>query len=59
MGEKTFNWSEVAGDATAVAITQAYYPDGRSAGTAAGKLGIYVGLTAVSNILKEFWPPHN
>jgi hypothetical protein len=55
-GKRMFNWSEVGGDATAVAVSQAYYPDGRSAGTAAGKLGVYIGMTAVSNVLKEFWP---
>ena len=55
-GRRMFNWSELGGDATAVAISQAYYPDGRTAGAAAGKLGTYIGLTAVSNVLKEFWP---
>jgi hypothetical protein len=55
-GRPMFNWSELGGDATAVAISQAYYPDQRTAGAAAGKLGIYLGLTTASNILKEFWP---
>jgi len=55
-GRKTFNWSEVGGDATAVAISQAYYPDGRTPGAAAGKLGVYLGMATASNILKEFWP---
>jgi hypothetical protein len=55
-GRRVFNWSEVCGDATAVAISQAYYPDSRTAGSAAGKLGVYLGLATVSNVVKEFWP---
>lgn len=55
-GRMQFNFSEVAGNATAVAISNAYYPDNRSAGTAVGKLGIQLGVDMTSNILKEFWP---
>jgi hypothetical protein len=50
------NYSEIAGNATAVAISNAYYPDNRTIGANATKLGIQIGVDAVSNILKEFSP---
>ena len=40
----------------AVAISNAYIPDNRTAGNAIGKLGLQVGLDAAGNVLKEFWP---
>lgn len=55
-GRRAFNFSEMGGNAAAVAISQAYYTDDRTAGAAAGKLGTYIGLDIASNILKEFWP---
>jgi hypothetical protein len=51
-----FNYSEVLGNATAAAIANAYYPDNRTAGAAASKLGIQLGIDMASNLLKEFWP---
>jgi hypothetical protein len=51
-----FNYSEILGNSTAVAISQAYYPDDRSVGDAAYKLGIQIGVDMASNVLKEFWP---
>jgi hypothetical protein len=51
-----FNFSEVVGNSTAAAISNAYYPDNRTAGAAASKLGIQLGIDMASNLLKEFWP---
>ena len=55
-GKMRFNYSEVAGNATAVAISNAYYPDNRNAQDAAVKLGLQLGVDATGNVLKEFWP---
>jgi hypothetical protein len=51
-----FNYSEILGNSTAVAISEAYYPDHRNVTDAAGKLGIQIGVDMASNVLKEFWP---
>jgi len=51
-----FNYSEILGNSTAVAISNLYYPDSRNAGDAAAKLGSQVGVDMASNVLKEFWP---
>ena len=51
-----FNYSEVVGNATAVAISNAYNPDNRTATDAVGKLGIQLGVDMAGNILKEFTP---
>jgi hypothetical protein len=51
-----FNYSEWLGNSAAVAISNAYYPDHRSAGGAISKLAMQVGVDAVGNVLKEFWP---
>jgi hypothetical protein len=55
-GKTQFNFSEVVGNSTAVAISMSYYPDNRSASDAATKLGTQLAVDMVSNILKEFWP---
>ena len=55
-GGAQFNYSEIAGNATAVAISNAYYPDGRNVGTAVQKFGSQIGIDMASNVLKEFWP---
>jgi hypothetical protein len=55
-GGTQFNYSEIAGNATAVAISQAYYPDSRDVSSAVSKLGSQIGVDMASNILKEFWP---
>jgi hypothetical protein len=55
-GGRAFNFSEVAGNAAGVAVSQAYYPDNRTAGNAAGRLAIQLGADMSSNILKEFYP---
>jgi hypothetical protein len=51
-----FNYSEILGNSAAVAISNAYYPDNRSAGEAVQKLGVQIGVDMASNVLKEFWP---
>jgi hypothetical protein len=55
-GGKQFNFSEIVGNATAVAISNAYYPEGRDAGSAVLKLGSQVGVDTAANVLKKFWP---
>ena len=55
-GGTQFNYSEWLGNSTAVAISNAYYPDQRSAGNAISKLVMQVGVDAAGNVLKEFWP---
>jgi len=55
-GGTQFNYSEVIGNSTAVAISNAYYRDNRDAGDAVTKLGMQLGVDMASNVLKEFWP---
>jgi len=55
-GRGQFNFSEILGNSTSVAISNAYYPDNRTAGDAAGRLGVQLGVDMAANILKEFWP---
>jgi hypothetical protein len=55
-GHSTFNFSEWGGNAMAVAISTAYYPDTRNAHDNVEKLMIQCGTDAFSNVLKEFWP---
>jgi hypothetical protein len=55
-GRTTFNYSEVVGNSTAVAISNAYYVDNRDARGASVKLITQLGVDAASNVLKEFWP---
>ena len=55
-GKHQFNYSEVVGGATSLAISNAYYPDGRSVGNNLGRYALQLGFDAASNVLKEFWP---
>jgi len=55
-GGTQFNYSEVIGNSTAVAISNAYYPDNRTVSNAVSRLGIQLGVDTTSNVLKEFWP---
>jgi hypothetical protein len=55
-GAKQFNYSEWLGNATAVAISQTYHPDNRTAADATKFLLEQVGTDAISQVLKEFWP---
>ena len=58
-GRMQFNFSEVVGNATAVAISNAYYPDNRNARDAATRLSIQIGVDMASNVFKEFSPELN
>lgn len=55
-GRKQFNYSEVVGNSTAVAISQAYYADNRTASDAVSSLGVQLSVDMAANVLKEFWP---
>ena len=55
-GHNTFNLPEWGGNALAVAISNAYYPDTRTASDNAQRLLIACATDAFSNVLKEFWP---
>jgi hypothetical protein len=55
-GGTQFNYSEIAGNATAVAIGNAYYADNRTLSGNVSKLSIQLGVDAAANILKEFGP---
>jgi len=55
-GRKAFNFSEWGGNAAAVAISNAYYPDTRTVSDNVQRLLIACGTDAFSNVLKEFWP---
>jgi hypothetical protein len=55
-GHMQFNYSEIVGNSVTVAISNAYYEDHRSAGDAASRLGLQLGVDMGTNVLKEFWP---
>jgi len=55
-GGTQFNYSEWLGNASAVAISNVYCRDQWSAGNSISKLTTQVGIDAVGNVLKEFWP---
>jgi hypothetical protein len=55
-GRTRFNYSEWIGNSVAVAVSNAYYPDGRTAGSNAVKLMEQCSLDGFAQVLKEFWP---
>jgi hypothetical protein len=55
-GGMQFNYSELIGNSTAVAISSAYYVSNRTASDATSRLGMQLGVDMAANILKEFWP---
>lgn len=55
-GHTQLNYSEWLGNSAAVAISNAYYTDNRTARDAASKLGLQIGVDMAANILKEFYP---
>ena len=55
-GGTQFNYSEIAGNSVAVAISNSYYADNRNARDAVSKLGMQIGVDMAANVLKEFWP---
>jgi hypothetical protein len=55
-GKWAFNASELLGNATGAAISNAYYPDTRTVHENVEKLGIQLATDALSQVAKEFWP---
>ena len=56
-GGEHFNTSELAGNAVAAGISNAYYPAAdRSFANTANKWGQQIALDAFFNVAKEFWP---
>jgi hypothetical protein len=56
-GNHVFNTPEFAGNATAIAISNLYYPaSDRSFSSSLSGWGTQMGLDALGNELKEFWP---
>jgi hypothetical protein len=55
-GTTRFNYSEWTGNAIGTAISNLYYPDGRTASDNAWKLVEQCAVDGVSQVLKEFWP---
>jgi hypothetical protein len=55
-GGTRFNFSEVLGNATGVAIANSYYPDGRNVSDNVTRLAEQIGIDSISQVLKEFWP---
>jgi hypothetical protein len=55
-GRPRFNFSELVGNSATVAISNAYYPDTRTAADNTEKLSIQLATDMFSNVLKEFWP---
>jgi hypothetical protein len=46
----------VFGNSAAVAISNIYYKNERTAHDAVSALGLQIGVDMAANILKEFWP---
>lgn len=55
-GGRRLNFSELAGNSTAVAISNIYYRDNRNVNDNIEKLTMALGTDLFSNIMKEFWP---
>jgi hypothetical protein len=58
-GRSRFNFSEVVGNSTAVALSDAYYPGSHSLASSLTKLGLQLAVDAASNVIKEFSPDLN
>jgi hypothetical protein len=58
-GTGQVNFSELGGNAVAVAISDIYYPDDRAAGEFVSGWATQIGVDMGVNILKEFWPEIN
>jgi hypothetical protein len=55
-GKWTFNFAELMGNTAASGIANAYYPQERSFGDNAQRVGTQFATDALSQVLKEFWP---
>jgi hypothetical protein len=55
-GGTRFNFSEILGNATGTAISNAYTPDQRNVGDNVETWWTQIGIDSASQVLKEFWP---
>ncbi len=56
-GQRQFNYSEFFGNAVATGLSNLYYPpSNRTAGGNISEFATQVGVDALGNFLKEFWP---
>jgi hypothetical protein len=55
-GGTRFNFSEILGNATGTAISNAYTPDQRDVGDNLETWWTQIGIDSASQVLKEFWP---
>jgi len=55
-GGTRFNFSEILGNATGTAISNAYTPDQRTVGDNVETWWMQIGIDSASQVLKEFWP---
>lgn len=55
-GGSRFNFSEILGNATGTAISNAYTPDQRDVGDNIETWWTQIGIDSASQVLKEFWP---
>jgi len=55
-GATRFNASEILGNASAVAVSNAYYRDGRTMSANLSKLAVQLAVDMAANIVKEFAP---
>jgi hypothetical protein len=55
-GGTRFNFSEIVGNATGTAISNAYTPDQRNVGDNIETWWAQIGIDSASQVLKEFWP---
>ena len=56
-GSETANWSGILGILGAEGLANAYLPDAeRTTGKTFERFGIHIGVSAGSNVAKEFWP---
>jgi len=56
-GREVANWSGLLGPLLAEGLANAYMPpDAQTAGHTFGRYGVDIGVTAASNIVKQYWP---
>ncbi len=56
-GGRSFNFSEIVGNALGAGVSNAYYPaQERTLGNNADKWATQIGIDGIANLLKEFWP---
>jgi hypothetical protein len=56
-GRETFNLSAVLGGLMAESLANSYLPDAeRTTGKTFGRFGVRMGLEALDNVVKEYWP---